>query len=209
MSVMALLLISASVEHRGRRVSWPLPCAHWYWVLLLLSWASIGCAMAAPPKVLYFDPEGNPESHGIEPFRAAFERHIRPRHPNATFEHRVIAADSAEAISEAVRRTRGKPFDLVFTADTRIALAVTRELPEVPMVFMTLTDPVLLGVTDDPIAPTSNVTGHTTNVPYELKHLEILQECIPALRRVGVVADIFWSKGTVARKLLAESKALF
>jgi putative ABC transport system substrate-binding protein len=42
-----------------------------------------------------------------------------------------------------------------------------------------------------------------------LKHVEILQECVPSIRRVGIVSDTGWATATTPRQLLADSEALF
>jgi putative tryptophan/tyrosine transport system substrate-binding protein len=178
------------------------------YVFLAFFWA-FGAAAAPMADVLYLDPAGNPARDGIQPFQSAYERHIRPRHPTATFEHRTIQADTPERIAESVRPERIRPPKLIFTADTRIAQVVARELPGVPMVFLTLADPVTLGVSDDPIAPRANITGYTSNTPVDLKHVEILLQCKPSIRRVGVVSDHAWANVFTAGQLLSQSESLF
>jgi len=181
------------------------PCWSWCFALLLV----LGASPAWAADVLYLDPAGNPESHGIQIWRGVYDRHVRTKHPQATYEHRIVPMDTPEITAQAIRPDRMKPPRLIFTADSRIAQAVSRELPGIPMVFLTLADPMMLGVVDDPIAPRNNVTGYTNYTPFELKHIEILQECVPSIRRVGVLSDASWATAMTPRQLLAESESLF
>ena len=176
---------------------------------LLLAFLVAPASAAARADVLYLDPAGNPEAYGIARFREAYDGQVRPHHPAAAYEHRRVVADTPALVAAALEPERTRPPKLIFTADTRIAQVVARELPAVPMVFLTLADPVLLGVSDDPIAPRANVTGFTWNTPVELKHIEILREWVPGVARIGVVSDTFWGRGFTARRLLADSESLF
>jgi len=181
----------------------------WFRALLLGFCFAPAWAIAAQADILYLDPVGNPDAYGIELFRKVYDAHVRPRHPAATYEHRRIDAETPEAIAAALAPERIRPPKLIFTAQGRTAQVVVRELPGVPLVFFTQGDPMWLGVSDDPIAPRINVTGYTSYSPVELKDIELLQECVPAIRRVGVIADSVWAGGAAPRRLLAGSRALF
>jgi putative ABC transport system substrate-binding protein len=178
-------------------------------VVPVLFLAAVHSAGAFAADVLYLDPLGNPVDHGIQKFRMVYDRHVRPLHPKATFEHRIVPNDTPERTAAALKADRAAPPKLVFTADGRIAMAVRKEMPGVPMVFLTMADPVILGVSDDPIAPRANVTGYSDNTPVELKHVELLLECVPSIRRIGVVADEYWTQLVAPRRLFSESQELF
>jgi putative ABC transport system substrate-binding protein len=177
-------------------------------LLIACCLASFG-AVAAPADVLFLDPADNPASDGIEQFRKVYDAYVRPHYPSATYEHRRIAADHFGADASALAPERIRPPKVIVAAHGRIAQTVVRELPGVPLVFLTLGDPMLLQVSDDPIAPRANVTGYTFNSPVELKQIEILQECVPTIRRVGVISDELWFQGSLPRRLFAEARALF
>lgn len=172
-----------------------------------------GCSPERPvvaPIVVFLNPAGNPSRQAIEPFRVAFGRHVLPFHPNAALDVRNVPADDLAAVRVALEPLKRQPPTAIVTIHTTIAEAVVREMPATPLVFLTMADPVLLGVVDHPIAPgRTNVTGFTSNVPFELKHLELLQEFVPGIRRVGVVSDSFWASGGVPKRLLVESTRLF
>jgi len=83
-------------------------------LLLALFLAHGACASAA--DVLYLDPVGNPVDHGIHKFRAVYERHVRPLHPKATFEHRIVPNETPERTAAALKADRASPPKLVFYA---------------------------------------------------------------------------------------------
>jgi putative ABC transport system substrate-binding protein len=173
--------------------------------------AAAGCGERAgdAPRVLFLNPLGNPANQGPDNFRQAFERKVVPFHPRARLDLQETPADTLDEAARAIAPHRSKPPAVVVTNHTTIAQAVARELPATPLVLLTMADPMMLGISDDPVAPRTDVSGYTSNVPYELKHMELLAEFAPRIRRVGVISDRFWASGSVERRLLEESRELF
>ena len=159
-------------------------------------------------RVVYLEPKGNPDP-GIEPFRTEFNRQVLPRHPRARMEVRVIPADSPDQISPALEEVRANPPAVIVTAHAEIAQAIARDLPGTPLVLATMADPMQLGIVDHDLSTTTNVTGITDYIPYELKHIELLHELSPSIRHIGIVSDKYWSLDPVPARVLRESADLF
>src|SRR5438876_6179518 len=82
------------------------------------------------------------------------------------------------------------PLDAIFAVDTPAALAMKRTGTSLPVVFATVSEPVVIGLADSLARPGRNFTGLTTiNRELMSKRLEILKETIPGLTRVGYLAN--------------------
>ncbi|TMH27887.1 MAG: ABC transporter substrate-binding protein [Betaproteobacteria bacterium] len=82
------------------------------------------------------------------------------------------------------------PLDAIFAVDTPAALAMKRTGTSLPVVFATVSEPVVIGLADSLTRPGRNFTGLTTiNRELMSKRLEILKETIPGLTRVGYLAN--------------------
>jgi putative ABC transport system substrate-binding protein len=92
-----------------------------------------------------------------------------------------LAPLAAELVQEKV--------DVIVAMQPSGALAAKRATSSIPIVFVSISDPVRIGVVDNLRRPGGNVTG-VANTPADLnaKRLEILKDAIPALRRVAIVA---------------------
>lgn len=165
-------------------------------------------ASPAPKRVLYLDHEQR-ASAAYREFRESFEARVRPTHPNAVLERRPVPLRDTLPAMPVAALLGGMPPDVVVTSYGLIAQAMVKEAPGVPLVVYTLADPVVLGIADDPIRPANPVTGYTSYVPFELKHLELLGQCAPGLRTVGILADQFWATEPLSQRILRESAALF
>ncbi|HET8669577.1 MAG TPA: ABC transporter substrate-binding protein [Candidatus Saccharimonadales bacterium] len=80
--------------------------------------------------------------------------------------------------------------DVLITPGTASALALRNATRTIPIIFTDVTDPVGAGLVESLAKPGGNVTGFT-NVESVLtgKRLELLNEAIPELSRVGVLWD--------------------
>jgi ABC-type uncharacterized transport system substrate-binding protein len=82
------------------------------------------------------------------------------------------------------------PLDAIFVTGTPAALATKRTGTTLPVVFAVVSDPVEIGLVESLPRPGSNFTGLTTmNRELMSKRLEVLKETIPALTRVGYLAN--------------------
>ncbi len=88
-----------------------------------------------------------------------------------------------EAAARALEREDG--VDLIVAFATSVALAAKRATANVPIVFVTGSDPAALGLVDTLARPGGRLTGvHSISSDLTSKRLEILRELMPRLRRV-------------------------
>ena len=82
------------------------------------------------------------------------------------------------------------PLDLIVAVNTPAALATKRTGTPLPVVFAPVSEPVATGLVDTLARPGRNVTGLTTiNRELMAERLALLKETIPALTRVGYLAN--------------------
>ncbi len=82
------------------------------------------------------------------------------------------------------------PLDVIVAVNTPAALAMKRTRTTLPVVFATVSEPVVTGLVGSLARPGSNFTGLTTiNRELMSKRLEILKQAIPGLARVGYLAN--------------------
>jgi putative ABC transport system substrate-binding protein len=82
--------------------------------------------------------------------------------------------------------------DLIVTAGTPAALAVTKGAPALPLVMTAVGDPIGTGLIESLARPGGNATGLTSITPdLEGKRLELMREMIPDMQRIAVL----WNPG--------------
>ncbi len=100
--------------------------------------------------------------------------------------------------------------DVLVTSTTDAALAGKNSTRTLPIVFLTVSDPVAVGLVDSLARPGGNITGFT-NVSAVLagKRLELLKETVPKLSRVAVLWDprirgseLLWKESQLAAREL-------
>jgi len=93
-----------------------------------------------------------------------------------------------DRLAEVAAELVGLKVDVLVTAGTLAPLALKRVTSTIPIVLTSGGDPVGSGLVDSLARPGGNVTGLSLMVP-DLggKRLEILQELLPAMRRVAVI----------------------
>lgn len=79
--------------------------------------------------------------------------------------------------------------DVIVTLQPSAALAAKRATSTIPIVFLSISDPVRIGLVQSMRRPGGNVTG-VSNTPADLnpKRLEILKDALPGLARVAILA---------------------
>ncbi len=82
------------------------------------------------------------------------------------------------------------PLDVIVAVNTPAALAMKRTGTTLPVVFATVSEPVVTGLVGSLARPGGNFTGLTTiNRELMSKRLEVLKQAIPSLARVGYLAN--------------------
>ena len=98
--------------------------------------------------------------------------------------------DRFERMDEAAQRLVKQNVDVIVCYGATATLAAHKATTVIPIVMVSGTDPVKLGLGGTLSSPGGNVTGVTFLHPeIDGKRLEILRETVPGIRRVGVVLN--------------------
>ena len=81
--------------------------------------------------------------------------------------------------------------DIIVATAPQTALAVRAAAPTIPLVFLTIADPVALGLVENLAHPGGNVTGIMTMVPeaFGAKMLQLLKTAAPAASRIAILVN--------------------
>jgi putative tryptophan/tyrosine transport system substrate-binding protein len=80
--------------------------------------------------------------------------------------------------------------DLIVTWGTPAALAAKQATRTIPVVMAAIGDPVSVGIVSNLARPNGNITGFAAqNVDLEGKRLELLNDLLPHVSRVGILAN--------------------
>ena len=109
------------------------------------------------------------------------------RNVRIEYRWRPVGADGWRAVA---RELVGLAPDVMFGSSSPVVAALQSETRSIPIVFVTVIDPVGAGFVGSFARPGGNMTGFTS-VDYDLggKWLEILKEVGPNLRRVAILGD--------------------
>jgi putative ABC transport system substrate-binding protein len=108
-------------------------------------------------------------------------------------------------VAELVRKV-----DVLVSTSTTAILAAKQATKIIPIVMVTQVDPVATGIVESLARPGGNITG-LTRLTRELtgKRLELLQEVVPTLSRIGVLVDAdSTASATVLKDYEAAARAL-
>ena len=108
---------------------------------------------------------------------------------NLRLEIRSAAGTPDLQLEKATELVRLK-VDLIVTFFTPSAIAAKQATSDIPIMMAGAGDPVATGLVESLARPGGNVTGQSSGgAEVAGKSLELIRELIPALRRVGVLAD--------------------
>jgi putative ABC transport system substrate-binding protein len=135
---------------------------------------------------------GTPESHGK--WVAAFVKRLSEL---GWIEGRTVAIEyrwaegSTERFAEIAAEFVRLKVDVILTSATPSVIAAKKATSAIPIVFTTVTDPVVNSLVASIARPGGNVTGLSQQTS-ELggKRLGLLRETVPHLRRVAVMANV-------------------
>ncbi len=170
--------------------------------LLLLPFA---LAVIAAPPALRAQPTGKISRIGylaagwgsgtanlrpLEAFRQGLRELGWVEGQNLVIEYRYAEGriDRLPGLAEELVRLK---VDVIAASPTPAALAAKNATRTIPIVGMSLTEPVALGLVASLARPGGNVTGVTYGVDTDIfgKQLELLREVIPKVRRVAVLSN--------------------
>lgn len=109
------------------------------------------------------------------------------RNLRVEFRWRVEGEAALRAVAEELA---GFAPEVVLGSSTPVIAMLRRVMPETPIVFVAVTDPVGAGFVENFARPGGNVTGFST-IDYSMsgKWVEMLKEISPPLERIAVLAD--------------------
>ena len=135
-------------------------------------------------------PEQDPEAQvRVTAFRQALQGLGWTEGGNVVIEYRWGADDPNRARTFAAELTALKP-DVILAHGTPAVTALRAATRTIPVVFVSVIDPVGAGYVQSLARPGGNITGFSTFEP-EIggKWLELLKEVAPDLKRVAVISD--------------------
>ena len=116
-------------------------------------------------------------------------------------EYRWAASDAAQIPTLARELLSLKP-DVILAAGTQTVAAFQRETRTTPIVFVSVTDPVLSGAVASLAHPGGNITGFSNFEPTLVgKHIEILKEITPGMTAVVIMINPDNPTGFITRPL--------
>jgi putative ABC transport system substrate-binding protein len=107
---------------------------------------------------------------------------------NITIEYRFAENKGTVRLPEFAADLVRLKVDLILVADAPSALAAKRATTSIPIVMVSVGDPVSAGLVANLARPGGNVTGFAgLSVELNTKRLEILKDAVPNLARVGLL----------------------
>lgn len=155
--------------------------------LAMTGWAS---AQERPHRMAYLVPASRA---GNAPYRAALFQGLAQlgyrEGSNLLVEQRFADERFDRLPALAAELVALKP-DIMFAAGSQGALAASKRTSTIPIVFMTVSDPVGLGIIKALRRPGTNATGLSNQADeYGIKLLQLLKEAFPSASRVAVLHD--------------------
>jgi putative tryptophan/tyrosine transport system substrate-binding protein len=169
-----------------REFGWKLAMVPGGWAGLALH-AQAQTAVPRPPRigVLRWGAAGDDAQVGLVAALAALGYVDKQ---NITIEWRF--ATSRDQARRHATELAGMKLDLILASATPAAVAMKGQAGATPMVLHGVADPVAAGLVQSLSRPGGNVTGVSTNLPGMVpKHLQLLGELIPGLRRVAFLGS--------------------
>jgi putative ABC transport system substrate-binding protein len=119
---------------------------------------------------------------------------------NLMIEYRWADGHSDRLPTLAEELVRLKP-DVIVAGSTAATLAAKRVTISIPIVCVTCTDPVGMGLVSSEARPGTNVTGNLTRVAgLTGKQLELASEIVPGLIKIGVLINVSNPTNVVQRR---------
>ncbi len=111
-------------------------------------------------------------------------------HQNVAIEYRWAHGQFDQLSALASELVRQDVAVLAAFGTPASAIAAKRATSTIPIVFVTGSDPVGMGIVDSLNRPTGNATGvYMLTAALEPKRLELIREAVPAAKTIGVIVD--------------------
>jgi putative tryptophan/tyrosine transport system substrate-binding protein len=126
----------------------------------------------------------------LQAFRRSLERlgHIEGRDIAIEFRYAHVNFDRLPSLAAELLDQK---VDIIVTLNTQPAVAARKATSTIPIVAISVTDPVGLGLVESLARPGGNVTGLAFGVGLDIfsKCLEFLKEAVPGLQMVALLVD--------------------
>ena len=155
-------------------------------MLSLLSFPAEAQQAAKVPTIGWLSPS-YPTSAALGLFLREFHKHGYVEGRNILIEPRFAdnKPDRLPALADELTRLN---VDVIVVSGSAGAVAAKKTTRTIPIVFLSVPDPVELGIVDSMSQPGGNLTGFSTIADVLVgKRLEILKETVPKLSRVAVL----------------------
>jgi putative ABC transport system substrate-binding protein len=156
-----------------------------------LAWPLVARAQRPTVPLIGFLMPGSarPSSAGVAAFQRGLADVGQIDNRNYTVAFHYADGDLARLPGLAEELIRQRP-DVIVAGSTAAALAARRTTADIPIVCVTCTDPVSVGLAASEARPGGNVTGLLTRVDGMAgKLIELAREVVPTLGRIGVLSN--------------------
>jgi len=155
------------------------------------------------PRIGYVSTTGNASNQGpyVEALRQGLRDLGRIEGKNIVIEYRG-AEGKGDSIPSLVNELVQLKVDVLVVPTNLSAIRAAKQATKtIPIVMVTLVDPVATGLVDSLARPGGNITGLST-LQRDLsgKRLELLKEVVPGISRVGVLRDADGSASAIGFK---------
>jgi putative ABC transport system substrate-binding protein len=180
------------------------------WLLATFFLTTVSFAEAQEPKKV---PRVGFLTTGGQSSKEAFRQGLRELNyvegKNIIIDYRQTEGNTERLTELAAELARLKP-DVIVAGSTQDVLAAKNASSTIPIVMMTVGDPVASKLVDSLARPGGNITGVTSLSPdVNGKRLELLKETVPTLSRVGVLwnpqgsgSPLSWKESQLAAQSL-------
>src|SRR6266567_1059060 len=155
--------------------------------LATMPWAVLAQDLVAMPRIGLLWIESGGDSNLLTALREGLSAQGYSDGKNIRIEKQFLV-DRYDRLAASAESLVKAKVDIVVSYGTTAPLAASKATSTIPIVMVTGSDPVKVGIVASLSRPGGNVTG-VTYLSAELhgKRLEILKEVVPRIRRVGIV----------------------
>ncbi len=181
-------------EARGKKKNMKKRITLWLLVTLFLANVSLADAQQTGkvPRIGFLDTS---TASGSAVLVDAFQQELSKlgwiEGKNVTIEYRFAEGKGTTRLSELAADLVRLKVDLIVVTDTPSSLAAKSATTTIPIVMVSVGDPVAAGLVASLARPGGNVTGFSNlSVELNTKRLEILTDAVPKLARVGLLRPV-------------------
>ncbi len=148
-------------------------------------------AAAEKCSILLFAPNATPSAFSPDAFRREFARESL-----ATSRCEVLVREAdilnASRLVEQVDAALATTPSIIIAPGSLVALTVRARESRIPILFVAVASPEVIGLIENSAAPEANLTGLTYAMQERVKMFEVIRELVGEKPRIGVVVDRFW-----------------